>query len=84
MNTNEIMDAWKQRKIQIEASRDLADKVMHRVHEYEQRRRRGTLDVDRLVEAMSSSPAAAAAAVALGAVAGIIRLSIVVLSFLAV
>ena len=84
MNSNEIMNAWKQRRSRIETSRDFADNVMDRVHRYERRRKRAFLDVYRLIKVVSSSPAAAAAAVALGAIAGVVRLSIVVLSFLAV
>ncbi|MHC4744157.1 MAG: hypothetical protein ACYS8Z_19745 [Planctomycetota bacterium] len=84
MNSDEIMNAWKERNSRIETSGDLTDKVMHHVQRYERLRKRPVLNVYRLIEAVSSSPAAAAAAVALGAVVGIVRISMVVLSFLAV
>ena len=84
MNSDEIMNAWKERSSHIETSGDFADRVMNHVQRYERRRRRPVLDVRRLIEAISSRPAATAAAVALGAVVGIVRISIVVLSFLAV
>ncbi|MHC4119535.1 MAG: hypothetical protein ACYSWO_18720 [Planctomycetota bacterium] len=83
MNSDEIMNVWIERSSRIETSGDFADKVMNHVQRYE-RRKRPVLNVYRLTEAISSSPAAAAAAVALGAVVGIVRISIVVLSFLAV
>ncbi len=84
MNSDEIMNAWKDRKSHVETSGDFADNVMNIVQRYERSRKRSLLSACRLVEVISSSPVAAAAAVALGAVAGIVRISIVVLSFLAV
>lgn len=84
MNSDEIMKAWKARNSRIETSADFAGKVMGRVQGCERSRRRSLFNVYRLIEVISSRPAAAAAAVALGAVAGIVRISIVVLSFLAV
>ena len=84
MNSDDIMNLWKKRKSQVEPPRGLADKVMNQLRKRGVHRRRPVFDICRLMEIISSSPAATAAAVALGAVAGIVRVSIVVLSFLAV
>jgi len=84
MNSDEIMNLWAERKSQVETPRGLADKVMNQLHKHRSHGRRPVFDICRLMEIISSSPAATAAAVALGAVAGIVRVSIVVLSFLAV
>ena len=84
MNSDEIMNLWKKRRSQVELPRCLADKVMNQLHKRRPHGRRPVFDICRLMEIISSSPAATTAAVALGAVAGIIRVSIVVLSFLAV
>jgi hypothetical protein len=84
MNSDEIMNLWKKRKSQVEPPRTLADSVMNQLYNRRPHPRRPVFDICRLMEIISSSPAATAAAVALGAVAGIIRVSIVVLSFLAV
>ncbi len=83
MNSDEIMSLWKQRKSQVETSRGFADKVMNRLRTHGSHRRKPVFDVYRLIEIISSSPAATAAVIALGAAAGIVRVSIVILSFLA-
>jgi len=84
MNSDEIMNLWTERKSQVEPPRGLADKVLNQLHKRRSHGRRPVFDIYRLIEIISSSPAATAVAVALGAVTGIIRVSIVVLSFLAV
>ena len=83
MNGDEIVKMWKERKSQIEISKDFAERVMNHVHKYERQKRKPAFNVYQLVETISSNPAAKAAVVALGAVAGIVRAAIVVLSFLA-
>ena len=83
MNRDEIMNHWRQRKSQVEIHRDFADNVMNQLYERQSHRRRPAFDVYRLIEIISSSRAATAAVIALGAAAGIVRISIVVLSFLA-
>ncbi len=84
MNSDEIMNLWAERKSQVEPHRGLADKVMNQLHKHRSHGRRPVFDICRLIEIISSSPATTAVAVALGAVTGIVRVSIVVLSFLAV
>jgi hypothetical protein len=83
MNSDEMMDIWKERKTQVETHRDFADKVMNQLHNRGSHRRTPVFDVYRVIEIISSSPAATAAVIALGAIAGIVRVSIVILSFLA-
>ncbi len=84
MNSDEIIKLWAERRSQVETPQDFAGKVMNQLHERHSHGRRPVLDIYRLMEIISSSPAATAAVVALGAVTGIVRVSIVVLSFLAV
>jgi len=79
MNSDEIMNLWTERKSQVEPPRGLADKVLNQLHKRRSHGRRPVFDIYRLIEIISSSPAATAVAVALGAVTGIIRVSIVVL-----
>ncbi len=83
MNSDEMMDIWKERRSKVETHRDFADKVMNQLHTRGSLRRIPVFDVCRLIEIISSSPAATAAVIALGAAAGIVRVSIVILSFLA-
>lgn len=83
MNSDEIMNLWKERKSQVETSRGFTDKAMNRLHTRESHRRRPAFDIYRLVEIISSSPSATAAVMALGAAVGIARASIAVLSFFA-
>ncbi len=83
MNSDEMMNLWKERKTRVETHRDFADKVMDQLHERRSHRRIPMFDVYRLIEVISSSPAATAAVIALGAAAGIVRVLIVILSFLA-
>ncbi len=83
MNRDEMMDIWKERKSQVETHRDFADEVMNQLHKCGPHRRSPVFDVYRLVEIISSSRAATAAVIVLGAAAGIVRVSIVILSFLA-
>ncbi len=83
MNSDEIMNLWVERKSQVEPPRGLADKVMNQLHKRRSHGRRPVFDICRLIEIISSSRAATAAVIALGAATGIVRVSIVVLSFLA-
>ena len=83
MNSDEIMNLWKERKSQVETHRDFVDNVMNQLQKRGSHRRIPVFDVYRAIEIISSSPAATAAVIALGAVAGIVRVSIVILSFLA-
>lgn len=83
MNSGEILRLWQEGKNQFEISPGFSDGVMNRVFEHERRRSKSAFDLHRLIDVISSSPAATAAVVALGAAAGIARVAIVVLSFLA-
>jgi hypothetical protein len=83
MNSDEILELWQEGRSRLEISQGFSDRVMDRVFEHERRRSRTAFDLYRLIEAISSSPAATAAVTALGAAAGFTRVAIVVLSFLA-
>jgi len=83
MNSDEIMNRWKERRGQVEICGDFAEKAMKRIREYGLQKRRPLFDSCRLIELISSNTAAKAALVALGAVTGIIRGAIAVFAFLA-
>lgn len=83
MNCDEILELWRQGKNQLEISEGFSDRVMNRIFEHERRTSMAAFNLYRLIEVISSSPAATAAVMVLGAAAGITRVAIVVLSFLA-
>ena len=83
MNGDEMLELWRKERNRHEVSRGFSDAVMNRILEYAGKRDKGTFSLDRLIEVITSNPAATAALVALGAAAGITRAAIVVLSFLA-
>lgn len=84
MNNDEILELWQEARSQLEISQGFSDGVMNRIFECESRRSPAAFDLYRLIEVISSSPVATAAVVALGAVAGVVRVAIVVLALLAV
>jgi len=83
MNSDEILELWRQRSNQLEISQGFSDTVMNQIIEDERRRSKTAFNLRRLIEFISSSPTATAAVMALGASAGITRAAIVVLSLLA-
>lgn len=83
MNGEEILKLWQERKSRLEVSQGFSDRVMNRIFKHENCRSKAVFDLYRLIEVMSSSRAATAAVMVLGAAAGITRVAIVVLSFLA-
>ncbi len=82
MKTDEIYNAWKEQKSQIEVGKGFSDKVINRIHQYERQKRKTLFDGHRLIELISTRPLGKAAAIAAGAVIGFLRITFVVYAFL--
>jgi hypothetical protein len=82
MKSEEVFNAWKEEKSQIDLSENFADEVMNQVYQYAQKKREPLFDVQWLVELISAHPLAKAGLIAAGAVAGFIRMAFTVYMFL--
>ena len=78
MKLEQIYNAWKDRKREIETSADFTDAVMEQVHKFEDGRGRRLFDVNGLIELVSAHVVLKAGMVAAGAVIGVVRLVLVV------
>ena len=83
MKSEEIYNAWKERKSQIDIRENFADELMNRVYRYEQTKRQPLFDWYRLIELISAHRFVKAAVVTAGAAAGLVRIMFVVYAFLA-
>ena len=83
MKSEEIYDAWKEHKSQIDLRENFADEVMNRIYRYESDKRRSLFDVQRLIELISEHQLVKVAVVTAGAAAGLVRIMLVVYAFLA-
>ncbi len=82
MKCQEVYNAWKERKSQIEIAEDFTDEVMNQVYQHAQKKRKPMFDIRQLVELISAHPLAKAGLIAAGAVAGFVRVTFVVCVFL--
>jgi len=82
MKRQEIYNAWKERKSQIEIAENFTDEVMNQVSQHAQKKRKPMFDMQQLAELISAHPLAKAGLVAAGAVAGFVRVAFVVCVFL--
>jgi hypothetical protein len=82
MKTEEIYNAWKEQKSQIEICKDFSDKVMGRIYQYERKKRKPFFNGHQLIELISTRPLGKAAVIAAGAVIGLLRITFVVYAFL--
>ena len=82
MKRQEVYNAWKEKKRQVDISEDFTDETMNQIHQYEQRKRKPLFDIQWFVELVSAHPLAKAGMIAAGAVAGFIRLVFVVYAVL--
>lgn len=73
MNRQNIYDQWKQKKADVPTDTDLADKVMHAIDLYEEKKKLPLIDFDRLAEKFAALKFAKPALIASGAVVGLIR-----------
>ena len=83
MKSEEIYDAWKERKSQIDLRGNFADEVMNQIYRYEQKKRKPLFDGHRLIELISAHRFVKAGVVTAGAVTGLVRIMFVVYAFLA-
>ena len=83
MKSEEIYNAWKERKSQIDIRESFADEVMNQVCQYERGKRKPLFDGQRLIELISAHRFAKAGVVAAGVVTGLVRVMFVVYAFLA-
>jgi hypothetical protein len=83
MKSEEIYNAWKEGKSQIDLRENFPDEVMNRIYRYEHDKGRLLFDVERLIELISAHRFVKAAVVTAGAAAGLVRISFVVYAFLA-
>lgn len=83
MKSEEIYDAWKERKSQIDLRGNFADEVMNQIYQYERDKGRPLFDVQRLIELISAHRFVKTGVVTAGVVAGLVRIMFVVYNFLA-
>ena len=83
MKSEEIYNAWKERKSQIDIRENFSDELMNRIYLHEQKKRKPLFDGHRLIELISAHRFVKAGVVTAGAVAGLVRIMFVVYAFLA-
>ena len=83
MKSEEIYDAWKERKSQIDLQENFADEMMSRIYQYERDKGRPLFDVQRLIELISAHRFVKAGVVTAGVVTGLARIMFVVYPILA-
>jgi hypothetical protein len=69
MNNNKLYEEWKKHKTKIDIESNLAESVMCRIHQYEQKKDKPLFDIRYLIKA---------AMVVLGAVAGFLRTAVMI------
>ena len=82
MKNEQIYEAWKEKKGQIDTSPNFPDGVMSRISAYEQTKSKPLFDAQRFVELISARPFAKAGLIATGAVVGFVRLVIIIVMIL--
>jgi len=83
MKSEEIYNAWKERKSQIDIRENFSDELMNRIYRYESEKRKPLFDGRRLIELISAHRFVKAGVVTAGAVTGLVRIMFVVYAFLA-
>lgn len=82
MKNEEIINAWKDHKSQIEIGETFTENVMNQVYQYEQKKRKPFFDIQPLIEFISAHPLAQASLIATGAVAGVVRIVFMIIMIL--
>jgi hypothetical protein len=78
MNNEDIYNAWKEKKHQVEIHENFIDEVMTQICQYEKNKRKSLFDVQSLIELMSAHTLAKAGLILTGGVVGFIRVVFVV------
>ena len=73
MKSEEIYNAWKKQKSEIDIRGHLADKLISKIYQYEREKRKPLFDGHRLVELISGHWFVKAGLVTTGAVVGFVR-----------
>ena len=81
MKSDEIYEAWKKNRSEIDIGAGLTDDVMRQVRRYESARRRPLIDAQELIERISRRRPARAAVIAAAAITGAVRTWLVVYAF---
>ena len=82
MKSEEIYNAWKQQKSQIDVRENFANEIINRIYQYEQKKRAPFFDTQWLVDLISAHPLAKAGLIAAGAVTGLVRLVFMIIVIL--
>jgi len=82
MKRQEVYNAWKEKKRQIDVGNDFSDKVINRIYAYNQQRKARSFDIKLFIEFICSNPLAKAAVITAGVLVGFIRVAFVVCMFL--
>lgn len=82
MKTDEIYNAWKEQKGQIDVDKAFSEEVMSRIYKYERQKRKPLFDGHRLIELISTRPLGKVAVVAAGVLIGFVRITFVIYAFL--
>lgn len=80
MDKKKLYGNWLEKKSQVEISESFPDKVMNRIHQYEQRPR--WFDIQRIIEIISAHTVLKDSMVVLGAIIGFIRILYMITMFL--
>jgi hypothetical protein len=83
MKSEEIYNAWKERKSQIDIRENFSDELMNRIYRYEQKKRKPLFDAHRVIELISAHRFVKAGVVTAGAAVGLVRVMFVFYAFLA-
>jgi hypothetical protein len=78
MKTEEIYNAWKEKKRQVDVRENFTDNVMTQICQYEQNKRKSLFDVQSLIELMSAHTLAKAGLILTGGVVGFIRVILMI------
>ena len=78
MKNNGVYESWKQEKRQIDVGEDFTDRVMNEVYQWEHSRKSSRFNIEKLIERISFHPIVKIGLVSAGAVAGIVRLIIMI------
>ncbi len=73
MKRQEIYNAWKEKKRQVEIRKNFTDEMMNQICQYEQNKCKSLFNVQSLIELMSAHTLAKAGLILTGGVVGFIR-----------
>ena len=78
MKSEQLYDDWKKQRSQIEVGEDFTKKMMHQVYQYEQKKKKPLLYMQRFVEVISAYPLAKAGIIVIGTITGFVRVAFMI------